>query len=90
MEILAKSVLHVIKSYDSSNDGKCKTLISPVVQKQGQFYPSVCLSVCLCVYIHLALAQSLKGHPHMKQLALLLTDLTRLISSGPSKVHLLA
>lgn len=55
MEILAKSVLHVIKSYDSSNDGKCKTLISPVVQKQGQFY----LSVYLCVYIHLALAQSL-------------------------------
>lgn len=38
----------------------------------------ICLSICPSVYIHLALAQSLKGHPHMKQLALLLTDLTRL------------
>lgn len=60
MEILAKSVLHVIKSYDSSNDGKCKTLISPVVQKQGQFYLSVYLSVC--VYT-LSISTKPKGTP---------------------------
>lgn len=50
----------------------------------------ICLSICLSVCVYTLSISTKPIGTHMKQLALLLTDLTRLISSGPSKVHLLA